>query len=177
MNAYIALLRGINVGGKNKLPMADLRQVLGDTGFKQVETYIQSGNVVFKSAQLSPEKIAACIAEQLNLAFSISTPVLVLKAEDFRSIIENNPFASKPNLEKALHCFFLDKPAATAHCEKLHKLKLNSEAFKLSERCFYLWAPEGIGRSKLAASAEKTLGVTTTARNWRTVSRLMEMSE
>ena len=174
MNNYVALLRGVNVGGKNKLSMADLRRALSDVGLQQVQSYIQSGNVVFQSSWKA-EKCETLMADVLLSQFSIDVPVMVRSATELKAICKANPFSSHDNLDKALQLFFLSRAATDADTDKLNLLKGDSEAFNLSKACFYLYAPDGIGRSKLAAAAEKKLRVTTTTRNWRTVNNLLEM--
>jgi len=129
MTAYVALFRGINVGGKHILPMQDLRDILGALGCENVRTYIQSGNAVFESS-------------------SEPTP-------------------------KFLHVWFLADDPVDPDLGMLTELRTGNEEFTLGDGAFYLHAPDGIGRSKLAAKVDKCLGVQTTARNWNTVSKLL----
>lgn len=175
MSLWIALFRGINVGGRNILPMKDLRHHLESIKFKNVRSYIQSGNVVFESSSRSKtsleKKIADCVEE--NHGFRPEIQVLC-KSRLIESIVEN-PFPQATGEPKTLHFFFLSKPAKQANLEKLDSFRAATEKWVLSESIFYLWAPEGIGRSKLAANAERHLGVTTTARNYRTVEKIVEM--
>lgn len=174
MANYAILLRGVNVGGKNKLPMAELREALTSAGLEGVQSYIQSGNILCQSS-LPECELAALCTKVLATHFSIDTPVFVIAESTLRAVRDANPFSDNENLDKALQLYFLNTVACDANTEKLDTLKAESEAFELSEACFYLYAPEGIGRSKLAADAENNLRVTTTTRNWRTVNKLLDM--
>ena len=174
MTTHIALLRGINVGGNNKLPMKDLSVILGGLGYENIKTYIQSGNVVFDTAR----KLAANEAEKISAAIQckmgFEPQVLLMAAEQFKRAISHNPYPVDSG--KALHFYFLNRPAASPNIDGLEALKLESEKFTLTDTVFYLYAPDGIGRSKLAASVEKLLGVAATARNWNTVEKLAGMT-
>lgn len=174
MRCIVLLLRGINVGGKNILPMKDLRDLLSSLGASCVSTYIQSGNVVLKTNIPLPT-----FGKQLSSAvendFGFRPTVTVLDGPDYESIIAANPFADTALEGKHLHTWFLKQPASEANLKALEKLASNNEQFYLSDRAFYLHAPAGIGRSKLAAAVEKMLGVTATARNENTVQKLLSI--
>ena len=175
MTTYIALFRGINVGGKNKLPMKDLVATLENVGCQDVATYIQSGNAVFRSgeqdASLLAEKITAAIREQNGF----EPRVLLLASEEMERVMRSNPFPESESEPKTLHLYFLSAPPERPDLGALKGIKGDRERFVLGDGVFYLQAPDGIGRSKLAANAEKLLGVPTTARNWRTISKVMEL--
>ena len=175
MNTYIALLRGINVGGRNKLPMKVWKQQLGTIGCQQVETYIQSGNAVFQHAIAAPNDLAIPIRSAIQTAYGFDARVLILSAQALKQAIAENPFPEAEDAPKTLHLYFLEKVSAQPNIEQMTEIKAASERFALKSRVFYLHAPDGIGRSKLAAKAEKLIGVAATARNWRTVTRLAEM--
>lgn len=175
MNIYIALFRGINVGGKNILPMKDLVAILQELGYESVQTYIQSGNAVFRSQKAVDAEDAAEIGRKIFKRMGFEPKVLLLSNKQLQEAIRSNPFPTSNG--KALHFFFLERPYSKPNIEYLESLKLDSENFKLSKMTFYLYAPEGVGRSKLAAAIEKALGVPLTARNWNTVSKLASMSE
>lgn len=175
MPTYLALLRGINVGGNHKLPMAGLRQLLTEAGFGDVATYIQSGNVVFKSKKAKPAALATKIEDAIEDKFGFRPRTLVLSADDFESAATANPFPEAEADHKTLHLYFLSEKPAAPDLDKLHALKLNGDDFKLIGTVFYLLAPGGVGRSKLAEKVERALGVAATARNWRTVTKLREM--
>lgn len=176
MNTFIALLRGVNVGGKNKLPMAELRTALTASGLLNVQSYIQSGNVVFQSPLDDQTAITASIIETLEKQFAISTTVVLITAARLLAIRDANPYPDAEQLDKSLQLYFLHQPAQAVNHQKLASLKSDSESYHLLQHCFYLLAPDGIGRSKLAAGAERCLGVTTTTRNWRTVNKLIGLA-
>lgn len=173
MNKYIALFRGINVGGKNILPMNELVEILESMGFENVQTYIQSGNVVFQSRKKAGSKDAADISNRVLEKKGFEPSVLLLGEKDLQNAIANNPFPTDSG--KALHFFFMKSLPEEPDIQKLESLKTDSEEIALHAGVFYLYAPEGIGRSKLAANVEKALGVPGTARNWNTVNKLMSM--
>jgi uncharacterized protein (DUF1697 family) len=174
MPTAIALLRGINVGGHNILPMKELRTLLTDLGLEEVRTYIQSGNAIFRHEGTTvdlPGKIAGAIEQQ----FGFAPAVLVLDAAQMRSALDASPFAADID-PKTLHLFFLEKEPGGPDLGRLEQLKSSSENFALAGRVFYLHAPDGVGRSRLAPQVEKCLGVAVTARNGRTVARLLELA-
>jgi uncharacterized protein (DUF1697 family) len=175
MSTCIALFRGINVGGKNILPMRELVHELETLGLEDVSSYIQSGNVVFRSTIRSPEDIARRIATQVESSHGFSPRVLILSAEHLEQAIAANPFPEAETDPKSLHLFFLESTPAAPDLAALTSICAKTERFQHSGSVFYLHAPDGIGRSRLAASVEKKLGVVTTARNWRTVTRLQKM--
>lgn len=175
MNTYIALLRGINVGGHNKLPMAELRELLDDLGLQNIQTYIQSGNVVFKSEDQDTSVLAKRIGEAIDERYGFKPTILVLTREEFEDAIASNPFPEAKNEPKTLHLYFLESPPQEVDLEKLEEVKKSNERFALLRKVFYLHAPDGIGRSKLAERVERVLKVSVTARNWRTVNKIAEM--
>jgi uncharacterized protein (DUF1697 family) len=175
MTTYVALFRGINVGGKNILPMKDLVRILESIGCEKVKTYIQSGNAVFRTGKIRKKELEEKISSKILETHGFRPKVLLLEVKELADAIENNPFN---NIEgKALHFFFLESTPVKPDLEKLHNIKSNKEKFKLDKNIFYLYAPDGIGRSKLAAKIEKSLGVPVTARNWNTVGKIIAMVE
>lgn len=172
MQRYIALFRGINVGGKNIVPMKELAQTFEGLGYSAVQTYIQSGNVVF-NAKGKADAVASEIQKALLQAQGVDARVMVMDAASFANAVANSPYPVEEG--KALHLFFLDSVAAKPNLERLVELQGTTEQFQLIDKVFYLHAPDGIGRSKLAASVEKCLGVPVTARNGNTVTKLMHM--
>jgi len=175
MKTYIALFRGINVGGNNILPMKDLVKILEGMGFKDVKTYIQSGNVVFKSYPINTKTIAKEISGKLLKKFGFEPTVILLEKDEFKKIADKSPF--KTSEGKTLHTFFLESEPRNPDLKAINEVKSSTEEFKLLKNVFYLYAPDGIGRSKLAAGVEKKLGVPSTGRNWNTISKLIEMAE
>ncbi|MBK9705875.1 MAG: DUF1697 domain-containing protein [Acidobacteria bacterium] len=177
MNTYVALLRGINVGGKNSLPMKELIALLENMGVKNVRTYIQSGNAVFQSREKNISQLAKCLSSEIKKHYNFEPYVLLLRLEEIKLAMAKNPFPEAEADPSSLHLCFLDSSPKTPDLKKLNSLRKTSERFYLGENIFYLHTPEGMGRSKLAASAEKLLGVTMTARNWKTVSKIKELAE
>jgi uncharacterized protein (DUF1697 family) len=175
MPIFIALLRGINVGGNNPLPMKSLVAILEALGAKNARTYIQSGNAVFQSAEKNAATLAARLSAEIKRLHGFEPRVLLLSAEALRTAIAANPFPEGEAEGKTLHLGFLAEAPAAPDLEKLERLRLPSERYELVGKVFYLHAPEGIGRSKMAASIEKCLGVPMTDRNWNTVMKLNEM--
>ncbi len=176
MKTYIALLRGVNVGGKNLLPMKDLAAILEELGSTNVQTYIQSGNVVFRNKATGAARLSQTIAAEIERAHGFLPHVLLLSPAELQRAIAANPFPEADSEPKSLHLFFTDAAPAKPDLKTLQALKSKSERFRLVGRVFYLHAPEGIGRSKLAARVEKALGAAATARNWRTVRKIAEMA-
>ena len=175
MDTYVALFRGINVGGKNSLPMRELVSIIESLGASDVRTYIQSGNVVFQSARKSVSSLAKRIATEVRDRYSFEPYVFVMSLAKIEAAIKKNPFPEAEAEPRSLHLGFLAYAPKKPDLKKLESLKKESERFYLIENIFYLYAPEGVGRPKLAASSEKLLGVPMTDRNWNTVCRLRDM--
>ncbi|MCR9079323.1 MAG: DUF1697 domain-containing protein [Hyphomonadaceae bacterium] len=176
MTVWIALLRGINVGGNNILPMKDLRALLEQAGLTQVSTYIQSGNCVFAADETDPRALERSIAAAIDARFGFRPQILVMRAKTFQQALAANPYPEGAEDPKTVHFFFLAEPAAGADLAAMEDLRAGTERFALTDRVFYLHAPDGIGRSKLAAKVERHLGVATTARNLRSVMKLAELA-
>ncbi|WP_417746527.1 DUF1697 domain-containing protein [Rosistilla oblonga] len=175
MNTWIALFRGINVGGNNILPMAKLKSDLESLQLKNVRTYIQSGNVVFDSTARTAAPLAAKIARTIEQRHGFRPQLLLIKPDELRQAIASNPFPEAISDPKSLHFLFLAAPPSAPDIRSLENAKSTSERYQITDSVFFLHAPDGIGRSKLAANAEKHLGVVTTARNYRTVEKLSTM--
>ncbi len=176
MHTYIALLRGINVGGKNSLPMKDLRSILESLGASNVKTYIQSGNVVFQSTSKDGSSFSKRLGVEIRERYGFEPQILVIGYAEIETAIINNPFPEAESEPSSLHLGFLAFVPKNPDLKQLESLKKESERFCLIDHIFYLHAPEGIGRSKLAANSEKLLGVPMTDRNWNTVCKLKEMA-
>jgi uncharacterized protein (DUF1697 family) len=179
MKSYVAVIRGINVGGKSMVAMADLRTLLEKEGFADVKTLLQSGNVVFKSKPGS----AAAIEKQLEKAaekkFGRALDFFVRDGGEWKKIVEENPFHDEAKNDPAHLVVLLLKRAAKA--ENLAALKaaiIGRQVFKAGERCLYLVYPDGIGTSKLTnAVIDRKLGTTGTARNWNTMHKIAALLE
>jgi uncharacterized protein (DUF1697 family) len=173
MKTFIALFRGINVGGKNSLPMKELVSLLEGLGCQSIRTYIHSGNAVFESKEKDASRLSNKIRVEIKKRHGFEPYVLLLGLEEMEKAVAENPF---PETEpKSLHIGFLTSAPANPDLKALEGLKKKSERFFLKDKVFYLYAPEGVGRSKLAASAEKLLGVSMTDRNWRTVCKIRDI--
>lgn len=175
MSTWIALLRGINVGGRNTIKMDDLRELLKSLGFSNARTYIQSGNVVFDAPNRSAAELGDMIADAVEKSRGFRPSVHLVTPDRFERAIEENPYPEADDAPKSVHLFFLASSPSNPELEKLDALRAPTERFHLADDVFYLHAPNGIGRSKLASSVERTLGVGTTARNWRTCRKLQAM--
>ena len=174
MTTRIALLRGINVGGRNSVAMADLRRILERLGCGDVRTYIQSGNAVFDAPD-GGGVTASSIAAAVQAETGVDARVLVLTADEFRQAARHNPFAAEDG--RTVQLFFLESVPPDPDLDAIRGLCKDSERWRLTDAVFYLHAPEGIAGSKLAAAVERRLGVGATARNWRTVRKVLEMAE
>lgn len=176
MRTYIALFRGINVGGNNILPMKSLSAFLVRAGLENVRTYIQSGNAVFRSDAASVPNLVNEIQVAIKTQFGFEPRLLLLTIKEFEQAIESNLFPDVVSDPKSLHLFFLSQLPSEPAVENLQNHAAELEQIRQIDRVLYLHAPSGIGKSKLAARIEKTVGVPVTARNWRTVSKLYELA-
>lgn len=174
----VVLFRGLNVGRSNRLTMGDLRDALVASGCHEVRTYVQSGNAVLRAP---PDEPADALEARLAAAVSERTGgevrAHVSTVDELRRTVEGNPFPEATSTPGSVHLFFLAGAPDAAAEERLLEVAAPSERFALRDDVLYLHAPDGIGRSKLAASAERRLGVAATARNWRTVTAVLELAE
>lgn len=176
MKTHVVLLRGINVGGKNLLPMKELAALLEDFGCRSVRTYIQSGNVVLRSAGGTASGLAGRLTREIERRRGFAPHVLALSLADLEAAVAANPFPEAASDPKTLHLGFLDAVPRKPDLDRLRTLRAGKERFHLEGRCFYLHLPAGAGRSKLAAGAERAIGVPMTLRNWRTVCRIRDLA-
>lgn len=177
METYIALLRGINVGGHHKLPMKELRALLENLGLQNVKTYIASGNVVFQSHEKNRSQLSSQISAEIKKGHGFAPDVQLLTKEEMEKAIQSNPFPQGEDKPKSLHLFFLAAVPPNPDLEAIDALRAENERFALVDKVFYLHAPDGVGRSKLAEKFGRYINVSMTARNWRTVTKIMEMVE
>jgi uncharacterized protein (DUF1697 family) len=173
MSTYIALLRGI--GGNYTLPMKGLVEILEGMGLSDVRTYIQTGNAVFRSEELGPSELSEGISAEIENRYGFAPRVIVLTPEELGAAVESNPYPEAESEPRTLHLTFLASTPEDPDLAALERLRKDNERFTLEGRTFYFHAPDGVGRSKLFARIERSLGVPGTARNWRTVSRLAGM--
>ncbi|MBK8097156.1 MAG: DUF1697 domain-containing protein [Planctomycetes bacterium] len=173
---WIALLRGINVGGKNKLPMADLTAICTGVGCTGVKTFIQSGNVVFDHAG-SPTTIARDLASAIADRSGLHVPVIVVTQKQLAAVIADNPFLANGTDPDTLHVAFLADPPSKAAVARLDPKRSPGDAFAVGKQVMWLHLPNGVARTKLTnAWLDATLATTSTIRNWRTVLQLAEMA-
>ncbi len=176
MATYVALLRGINLGNHNKVPMAALRDRLRDAGFDDVATYVQSGNVVLRSRK-GAATVADLVRAEVAAGFGIDVPVVVRTGAQLAGVLDGNPFlAPHADPGRQLHVGFLSAAPAKARAAKLDPKRAAPEELSLRGRELYLWTPNGLGRSKVLQGVERALGVDVTVRNWRTVTELHRMA-
>ena len=175
MNKYIVLLRGINVGGKNKLPMAELRTLLSENGYENVKTYIQSGNI-FLNSRKTAEKININIKFLLKQHFDYDIPVVTLTAEEIKTCFTHNPYLKIEEDIKNLHVTFLNTAPEKDSIENISIKKANNDSYVIEGRIIYLHTPDGYRNTKFTnGQFEKKLMVQATTRNWRTTTKLFEM--
>jgi uncharacterized protein (DUF1697 family) len=173
---WVALFRGINVGGHNRLPMKSLVAILEGLGCTDVKTYIQSGNAVFRFPRSSSDTLPDEIRHSVKSEHGFEPMVLLLSARALAIARDANPFPEGEAEPRSLHLFFLATKPANIDAGKLAALQNDTERYALLDDVFYLHAPDGIGRSKLAASVERCFGVPVTARNWRTVNKILALA-
>lgn len=176
MQTYIALFRGINVGGRNILPMKDLVTRLEVLGCQDVRTYIQSGNAVFRHDEKDASRLATVIGEAVQERHEFKPRVLLLTSDQLEHAVASNPFPEAESDPSRLHVLFLAEVPKNPNFDTIERLRAENERLDLRSDIVYLHAPDGIGRSKLAASLEKAVGVTATGRNWRSVAKILELA-
>ncbi|GAA0711784.1 DUF1697 domain-containing protein [Aquimarina litoralis] len=180
MKTYVALLRGINVGGHNKIKMVDLKVALLSAGFESVTTYIQSGNIVFKAGSEDIKELQEKIKKVIQKNFGLEISVVVLTQETLQKVLAKNPFEERfskdeTELKKLYFMIFCNAPNENAIIE-LNKLSVVPEEFIITPDVIYLYAANGYGKTKLHNNFfEKKLGNKSTARNLKTLSKLLEI--
>lgn len=177
MNTWIALFRGINVGGKQMLPMKDLRSMLEADGCTDVKTYIQSGNVLFRCPIADASRVATRLRTAVAKSRGFEPNVMILTLKELEKAVAANPFPDADANPKSLHLFFLADQPKKPDTKALDGIKTKTESYVLKDKVFYLHAPAGFGISKLAQRTERLLGVDATARNWRTVTTILELAK
>jgi uncharacterized protein (DUF1697 family) len=171
---YVALLRGVNVGGARKLPMKELVPALEELGLEDVATYIQSGNVVFRGPA-GKAKVVAQLERAIERGFGLDVTVMLRTAAELDRVVGGNPFADD---EANVHVAFLDRRPAAAAVKKLDPDRSPPDELEVRGTEVYLHFPNGYGRTKLGGDyLERVLGVRATARNWRTVTKMLELAK
>ncbi|WP_155058765.1 DUF1697 domain-containing protein [Streptomyces blattellae] len=179
MTTYAALLRGINVGGSKKLPMAELRTLLEGLGHDGVRTYLQSGQAVFSCGHGDAESLAAELTRAIEKHFGFGVDVIVRDHAYLKAVAEACPFPAAGLEARQLHVTYFSAPVAAERFAEIDPAAYLPEEFRLGDRALYLYAPNGLGRSKLAdhlAKPRLNKGVIATSRNWNTVVKLVEMT-
>ena len=177
MATYVALLRGVNVAGKNKLPMADLRDLLTGLGLHDVRTYLQSGNAVFSHPAAGAGQLAGRLEKGLAEA-GVPARVLLRRHDELATVLSGNPFLAREPDPAKLHVTFLLDPPAPDRTGRLQVPAGETGVLSLRDREIYLHCPDGYGRTKLNNTfIETRLGAIATTRNWRTVCALAELAE
>ncbi|MGJ5831752.1 DUF1697 domain-containing protein [Streptomyces ossamyceticus] len=179
MTTYAALLRGINVGGSRKVPMGDLRTLLTGLGYDAVATYLQSGNAVFASDHGDEDSLAAEITAALQKHFGFTVDVLVRDHAYLEAVRAHCPFPADELEGKQLHVTYFSEQVAEDRFGGLDRSAFLPEEFRLGDRALYLYAPDGLGRSKLAEALAKprlVKGLIATTRNWNTVVKMAELT-
>ncbi len=170
------MLRGINLGPKRRVPMADLREMLAGAGFANVETYVQSGNIALDSGA-KPTVLERRLAQLIEARFGLEVPVVVRSHTQLAAVVEHDPLTGAADDPKRYQVSFLSERLPADTVKQLQALAQASERVAVHGREVYAWHPDGVARSKLwNALAGKGLGVTATARNWTTVCKLLEMA-
>jgi uncharacterized protein (DUF1697 family) len=178
MHTYVAILRGINVGGKRMIKMDALKQLFASLGFQNVQTYIQSGNVFFQYKKTSEENLAATIAKEIENIFSFDVPTIVKNEEDLKQIITNNPFTKdKKKQAEFLHVTFLATAPTKENIDSIAKLSFGDDAFAIIDKAVYLYCPNSYSNSKFTNGFfENKLKVIATTRNWKTCNELVNIA-
>ena len=173
---YVAFLRGINVGGKNKIKMETLRETFAAQGFENVKSYINSGNVIFEARKTDDKKLAAKIEKAIEKEFSFSIKVMVRAIDEIKEIIKNNPFDGQFENDKDLHVFFLDEEMPDEKREMLLSNNNENEMFAVRGREVFCLLRVSVLDSLMGKDyIAKKLKIPSTARNWRTVNKILEI--
>ena len=179
MQTYIAILRGINVSGKNKIAMKDLKAALDGAGFQNVATYIQSGNVVFKHKQTAEKTLAQQITQLIKTNFGLDVPVLVRTAENIQQAYNHNPFLKQKDIDtEKLHITFLADVPTQENIDKINTYSYPPDEFIIAGDNVYVHCPDSYGNTKITNTFfENKLKVQATTRNLKTVTKLIEMGQ
>jgi uncharacterized protein (DUF1697 family) len=179
MQTYIAILRGINVNGKNIIKMDKLLLLFQNLGFEHVKTYIQSGNVVFQSKNIETRDLEKLIQNKILENFDCKIPILVIEKSEWNLVANNNPFVNQRNEDTAkLHVTFLSEEPNEAFIEKIKQGNYDVDEFFVAGKAIYLFCPNGYGNTKLSNNFfENKLKITATTRNWKTVNELKIIAE
>jgi uncharacterized protein (DUF1697 family) len=192
MASHVALLRGINVGGRNKVPMAELREVVASLGHTGVTTYIQSGNVLFSTAETDSAKLAGALESAIEDRFGLWSSVVVLSRDELAEVLAANPYPDEPN-PRLVHVVFLNAEPPRDLLDRITvataaaTAKGSRDTVQPAGRALYVHTPDGFGKSELAqnlfrivtppSKQKKNPALAATARNWATATKLLSMCE
>jgi len=179
MTVTVSMLRGVNVGGHNKIKMDALRGLCESLGYRDAQTYIQSGNIVFRAKEREIASLEKRIAGGIEKTFGFRCGVIVRTLDELRDALVRNPFAKRPDVDpsRLLFLFLAGTPTVEVQA-KVMQIKAEPEEFRISGRELYIYYPNGMARPKLSLpQLEKTLATAATGRNWNTVRKLVEMAE
>ncbi|WP_317446045.1 DUF1697 domain-containing protein [Streptomyces collinus] len=179
MTTYAALLRGINVGGSRKVPMAELRTLMTGLGYDGVRTHLQSGQAVFTTGRGDEGSLAAELARAVEERFGFPVDVIVRDHAYLRAVVAGCPFPAAELEPRQLHVTYFSAPVTAERFAGIDPAAHLPEEFRLGDRCLYLYAPDGVGRSKLAEALGRPRtgkGLVATSRNWNTVTKLVELT-
>ena len=176
-NAYVALLRGVNVGGKNRLSMDELTRMFEEIGCNSVRTYIQSGNVVFVSKPSLSQSVQAGIAATVSARVGADIPVILRSVEELSQVAEANPFAGETQDSRKLHVGFLAAQPTASRVSRLDPERSPPDEFVVCGKEIYMHLPNGMARTRLTTNyLERVLATRVTFRNWKTVLSLLNMA-
>ena len=178
MNSWIALLRGVNVTGRNMISMELLRDICVTLKLRNPRTYIQSGNVVFGSPETDPAKLAARLGSAIEKRCGFRPSVMLRTADEMRDVVMRNPYAARQNIDPGKFAvFFMASQPHPEVSNKVMAINVGGEEIRVDGRELYIYFPDGQGKSKLPPILERTLKMPATARNWNTVNKLLAMAE
>jgi len=178
MKIYISMIRGINVSGQKKIKMNELKLLYESLNYKNVVTYIQSGNVIFKHTDSDYSVLSKSIEDKILEAFGFHVIVFIRTVNDLKNIVKNNPFLKRREEDiNKLHVTFLSHKPSQSLTDEIDILKYKPDEFYLNENEIYLFCPNGYGRTKLSNNFfERKLKVSATTRNWKTLNKLIEIA-
>ena len=179
MPVIVAMLRGVNLGAHNRIKMDALRDLCGSLDLLDVQTYVQSGNIVFRTKERNLSALAKKIRSGIEKKFGFNPEIILRSTSDLRNVIAKNPFAEMKDIEPGkLLVDFLSSEPSTDACKSVRAIKTDPETLHIDGREMYIYFPNGAGRSKLSWPAlEKILKTPGTARNWNSVTKLLAMAE
>jgi uncharacterized protein (DUF1697 family) len=177
MSKFIALLRGINVSGQKQIKMSDLKTLFEATGFQDVKTYIQSGNVIFSAKEKSKRKLGNKSSLAIKSKYGFDVRVIVITPDEIECVLKNNPFFKNKKDAEKLYVIFLSENPLVENIKKLNAINYSPEEYVIDGRYIYLFVPNGYGKAKLNNNLfENKLKVFGTTRNWNTVNKLFGLS-